>query len=44
MRARWFDPRTGAWSAVPAAGGHPRYDAPGSPMRGNDWVLVLERR
>ena len=41
MRARWFDPRSGAWAA---AQGNGRFDAPGSPARGNDWVLVLERR
>jgi hypothetical protein len=43
-RARWFNPRSGEWSDVPAvsADGHPwRY--PESPGEG-DWVLLIERR
>ena len=44
MRARWFDPRTGAWIAASAIGPEGRFNAPGAPARGNDWVLVLERR
>lgn len=41
-RARWFDPRTGR--ETPAAGTGGVFDPPGEPQRGNDWVLVLERR
>jgi hypothetical protein len=44
VRAWWFDPRTGTSEPIGS------YDArvervftpPGSPMRGNDWVLVLD--
>ena len=35
--ALWFDPRTGV--TRDAAG--PRFDPPGEPGRGNDWVLVI---
>lgn len=45
--AKWFDPRRGG---VVEAGGSPLqflpneiiFDAPGSPTRGNDWVLLIE--
>jgi hypothetical protein len=40
-RARWFDPRTGRSLA---ASGPAVFDPPGEPARGNDWVLLLERR
>lgn len=41
-RASWYDPRTGAWSAVePAAAGDRGFAAP-SAGRGHDWVLVLD--
>jgi acetyl esterase/lipase len=45
VRATWFDPRTGAETAIgtfPATGVR-SFDPPGtSPSRGNDWVLVLD--
>ncbi|MFN3484177.1 MAG: glycoside hydrolase family 140 protein [Planctomycetota bacterium] len=44
LRAWWFDPRTGAASLigdVPNTGTQ-SFDPPGSPARGNDWVLVLD--
>ena len=39
---RWFDPRTGAERPAAAAAG--AFDPPGQAARGNDWVLVMERR
>lgn len=39
--AQWYDPRTGAWRAAPAAAGGttPSYTAPA----GGDWVLYIRR-
>ena len=48
VRARWYDPTSGAWRAVPgspfaAAGSTPRLATPGNNSTGwPDWVLVLE--
>jgi len=48
VRARWFDPTSGAWQAVPgspfaATGSTPRLTTPSSNSTGwSDWVLVLE--
>lgn len=42
-RAWWFDPRTG--QAIPigsSAAMDRRFDPPGEPGRGNDWVLVVD--
>ncbi len=44
VRARWFDPRYGTFLDI---GHHPRsgdrrYDPPGEPAAGNDYVLVLD--
>jgi hypothetical protein len=42
--AWWFDPRTGTAiriDGVPRTGIH-TFDPPGTPERGNDWVLVLD--
>lgn len=45
--ASWIDPRTGARTdALEAAVTTDRefvFDPPGSPARGNDWVLVIDR-
>ncbi|MFD0674145.1 glycoside hydrolase family 140 protein [Cohnella sp. GCM10027633] len=44
VRARWFDPRSGAWAAVTgvfANGGLRRFEPPTSGI-GEDWVLVLD--
>jgi Protein of unknown function (DUF4038)/Putative collagen-binding domain of a collagenase len=42
--ARWFDPRTGQYRAIDtyAVPGQRDFDPPGTPGRGNDWVLTLE--
>lgn len=39
--ARWYDPRTGAWKAAPAASGGttPTYQAPAT----GDWVLYIRK-
>jgi hypothetical protein len=39
--AQWYDPRTGAWKAAPAAAGGttPTYTSPGS----GDWVLYIRK-
>jgi hypothetical protein len=44
IRATWFDPRTGAAHeiAVTEGKGQRTFTPPGSPGRGNDWVLVLD--
>ncbi|HEX6924201.1 MAG TPA: glycoside hydrolase family 140 protein [Longimicrobiaceae bacterium] len=44
LRASWFDPRTGARTAIGTVprGGEHRFDPPGEVGRGNDWVLLLE--
>ena len=44
VKATWYDPRTGAYSAAEnwANSGTHTFDPPGSPVVGNDWVLVLE--
>jgi hypothetical protein len=46
MNAHWFDPRTGALHPIgrTAGEGVRRFDPPGTPGRGNDWVLALKRR
>ena len=47
MTARWFDPRSGAWSSagsdVPSGSGAAivEFDPPGSVANGNDYILVL---
>lgn len=44
-RAWWFDPRSGKSqkaSAAFAVDTYQRFDPPGEPGRGNDWVLVLD--
>lgn len=44
LRARWFDPRTGRFTTigeVPGSGTL-RFDPPGEPESGNDWVLALD--
>jgi len=43
-RAWWFDPRTGAASAIGdfRTGKHREFTPPGQPARGNDWVLVVD--
>jgi hypothetical protein len=41
--AQWFDPRTGSFQSLgnlPSRARH-RFDPPGEPARGNDWVLML---
>jgi hypothetical protein len=42
--AWWFDPRTGAATRIGTypAGEARRFTPPGTPGRGNDWVLVLD--
>jgi hypothetical protein len=44
LRASWYDPRTGTARAfgVVANKGERRFDPPGTPASGNDWVLVLD--
>lgn len=44
LQARWFDPRRGVFSDIgaEAPAGDRRYDPPGEPGAGNDYVLVLE--
>jgi hypothetical protein len=44
VRAGWFDPRTGARTAIGTfpAQGERTFDPPGGEGRGRDWVLVLE--
>jgi hypothetical protein len=43
-KAWWFDPRTGGAKAIGTyeTKGERRFDPPGAPGRGNDWVLVLD--
>ncbi|MDH7571877.1 MAG: glycoside hydrolase family 140 protein, partial [Armatimonadota bacterium] len=44
LKAWWFNPRTGAATLIgkmPRTG-TPRFQPPGTPGRGNDWVLVLD--
>ena len=45
VQVRWFDPRTGDYGPIEKASsqGSRKFDPPGAPERGNDWVLVLER-
>jgi hypothetical protein len=40
----WFNPRTGEWLKAPDAAAKEvvSFTPPGSPGRGNDWVLVLD--
>lgn len=42
--AWWFNPRTGVVKAIGTFTNHStrRFDPPGSPGRGEDWVLVLD--
>jgi hypothetical protein len=44
LRASWYDPRTGAGRAIGVVSneGEHRFDPPGTPAPGNDWVLVLD--
>ena len=44
VRAEWFDPRTGGLTPIGTfpADGTRRFTPPGTPGRGNDWVLVLD--
>ena len=44
VRAWWFDPRTGRALRIGVIenSGARRFDPPGQPHRGNDWVLVLD--
>lgn len=44
VKAWWFDPRTGTAAAIGefANEGTREFDPPGDPVRGNDWVLVLD--
>ncbi len=44
VKASWFDPRTGETAAIGAVPnqGTKRFAPPGTPGRGDDWVLVLE--
>ena len=44
VTAWWFDPRTGAATRIGALPGAEarRFTPPGTPGRGNDWVLVLD--
>jgi hypothetical protein len=44
VRGWWFDPRTGSArsAGVFPNEGERRFDPPGEPGRGNDWVLVLD--
>jgi hypothetical protein len=46
VRASWFDPRTGTYTAIGdyAHRGTQVFDAPGATTLGNDWVLVLDRQ
>lgn len=46
VKASWFDPRTGAYTAI---GDYPNngtqvFDSPGAAAIGNDWVLVLDTK
>jgi hypothetical protein len=44
-RARWWNPRTGAWTAIAtglAVSGTRSFTTPGSNGGGNDWLLVLD--
>jgi hypothetical protein len=42
--ARWYSPRDGTWTDIGTFGnsGQQRFDPPGDPQPGNDWVLVLD--
>jgi hypothetical protein len=44
VRAWWFDPRTGGAKLIGefANSGMQEFDPPGKPVRGNDWLLVLD--
>jgi hypothetical protein len=44
VRAQWFDPRTGRMTTIGsyANEGIQKFEPPGAPRRGNDWVLVLD--
>ena len=44
LEASWFDPRTGAWQKIGEVEntGVRTFTPPGTPGRGNDWVLVLD--
>lgn len=44
LKTWWYDPRTGAAKAIAtfANAGEKDFSPPGSPSRGNDWVLVLD--
>jgi hypothetical protein len=44
VRARWFDPRTGTIQDIGTRRntGTAVFDPPGSPARGNDWLLMLD--
>ena len=44
VMAWWFNPRTGVVKAIGTFTNHStrRFDPPGSPGRGEDWVLVLD--
>ena len=46
VRAAWFDPRTGTSTGLGTFNAQDtrRFTPPGTPGRGNDWVLVLDRR
>jgi hypothetical protein len=44
-RARWWNPRTGAWTAIATGLAHTgtqAFKTPGSNGGGNDWLLVLD--
>lgn len=44
IKASWYDPRTGRSTPIGTfpASGTKRFTPPGTPGRGNDWVLVLD--
>ena len=44
IKAWWFDPRTGEAKEIGIFEnkGERRFDPPGEPKRGNDWILVLD--
>ncbi|HXD78426.1 MAG TPA: DUF4038 domain-containing protein [Puia sp.] len=44
VTASWFNPRDGSWKAIGQYSGRKllRFDPPGRPAPGNDWVLVVD--
>lgn len=45
VKASWFDPRTGKTTAIGKISnkGVTKFNPPGEPINGNDWVLILDQ-